>query len=263
MGGVRAAEVARIKVVQQVEPGQGVDPVSGGKVKPATRPGPRPAATLLQLEDKLAYVYRRATLRVHGNVVWATHGEARDEVLGTGDASRPWQSFTLRQGPVTRLPVHPGRVGEHPGGPGGPGPVEGGGRLREAGPADRVYVATTDDAGRTTVTFGDGRFGARPPSGAENVRAHFRVGTGTAGNVQAGQIILLTQPPPGPRASPTRWPPTAGPTRRGPTGPAGTPRSAPSPWAGSSPSGTTPPSPARSPGSGKPRPSCSRPPTAG
>jgi hypothetical protein len=197
--GVRAAEVARIKLVQQVEPGQEINPDTGGKVE-GTPPAPVAGRryTLLQLEAPLAYAYRRSTVQVHGNVVWATHGETRDEVLGNADASRPWQSFALRQVPVTRLPA----------------PTAAGSastlttrvdrvrwrevlRLREAGPTDRVYVATTDDAGRTTVTFGDGRFGARPPSGAENVRAYFRVGTGTAGNVQSGQIILLTQPPPG------------------------------------------------------------------
>jgi predicted phage baseplate assembly protein len=73
-------------------------------------------------------------------------------------------------------------------------------RLRDAGPADRVYVTRTDELGVTTVSFGDGRNGARPPSGQENVRARFRVGLGTAGNVAAGQVMILTQPPPGVRA---------------------------------------------------------------
>jgi len=47
-------------------------------------------------------------------------------------------------------------------------------------PGDRVYVTHTSEAGKTTVEFGDGLNGARPPTGSENVRAVYRKGIGTA-----------------------------------------------------------------------------------
>lgn len=69
----------------------------------------------------------------------------------------------------------------------------------EAGPRDRAFVTDVDDDGATTVRFGDGKRGARPPSGVENVRAAYRVGIGTAGNVKPGQLSLLVTRPLGTR----------------------------------------------------------------
>ena len=60
---------------------------------------------------------------------------------------------------------------------------------------DRDYVVTIDEDGKATVEFGDGGMGARLPSGGENVRAQYRVGTGLAGMVKAGQLMLLSNPP--------------------------------------------------------------------
>ena len=37
--------------------------------------------------------------------------------------------------------------------------------LHGAGPNDAVYITRTDDAGQTTVQFGDGVLGARLPTG--------------------------------------------------------------------------------------------------
>jgi predicted phage baseplate assembly protein len=61
-------------------------------------------------------------------------------------------------------------------------PVE---ELFGRGPGEQVYVLETDDEQHTTVRFGDGRTGARLPTGRNNVRAHYRVGLGLAGNVPA------------------------------------------------------------------------------
>ena len=38
---------------------------------------------------------------LYGNVVRATHGETRFEVLGSGDAGKAFQAFTLKQPPLT------------------------------------------------------------------------------------------------------------------------------------------------------------------
>jgi len=63
------------------------------------------------------------------------------------------------------------------------------------GPADRGFVTRTDDAGQTTLVFGNGRRGARLPTGIENVKAIYRSGIGKSGNVKAAQISQLLSRP--------------------------------------------------------------------
>lgn len=154
-------------------------------------PGDYPHTTLT-LTRNLAYRYRRAAVRVLGNVVRASDGESRDEPIGSGDATAVNQAFTLWQEPLAWRPAD---------NPRGAAPileirVDGllwhpVGSLAESGPADRVYLLGTAPDGRTTVTFGDGVHGARLPTGQENVRARYQYGTGEDGNLPAGRI---TQP---------------------------------------------------------------------
>ncbi|MFF7650923.1 putative baseplate assembly protein [Streptomyces sp. NPDC007983] len=155
--------------------------------------------TVLTLTADLGYRYRRDTVRVQGNVVPATHGESRDEPIGSGDATRAHQTFTLWQSPLTWLPAD---------NPLGATPaleirVDGllwhrADSLAGRGPHERIYVTGTAADGRTTVTFGDGVHGARLPTGHENVRARYRFGTGGphgAANVAAHRITQpLTRP---------------------------------------------------------------------
>jgi predicted phage baseplate assembly protein len=64
-----------------------------------------------------------------------------------------------------------------------------------AGPRDRQFITRTSDDGKTTVEFGDGKTGARLPTGVANVRATYRKGIGVSGNVKAGQLsLLMTRP---------------------------------------------------------------------
>jgi predicted phage baseplate assembly protein len=152
--------------------------------------------TRLRLQSPLQFSYHRATATIYGNVVPATHGETRREVLGSGDASVSLQRFTLRQAPLTYLaaPTAAGaestlelRVDdvlwhEAP-------------RLAGLEPADRRYILRTDDEQKTTAIFGSGEHGARLPTGAENIRAVYRTGIGKAGNVPAERITLLATRP--------------------------------------------------------------------
>ena len=155
------------------------------------------AVTELTLVAGLQRTYRRDSLTILGNVAAATQGETVAEVLGAGDASRPYQAFTLRQPPLTfvRSDTSPTgavstldlRVNDL--------------RWDEAqfffgrGAAERVYTTRIDDDGATVVQFGDGIHGARLPTGQENVRATYRKGVGAAGNVPAGRLTtLLTRP---------------------------------------------------------------------
>ncbi|MFE7567722.1 putative baseplate assembly protein [Streptomyces sp. NPDC057539] len=200
--GVRGTELA---VIAEVE--QALDPhLPGDHVH-----------TKLTLTADLAYRYRRDTVRVQGNVVPATHGESRDEPIGSGDAGRINQTFALWQSPLTWLPA------DNPLGATPTLEVRVDGLLWHAvdslaghGPRERVYVIGTAADGRTTVTFGDGVFGARLPSGHENVRARYRFGTGSAANVPADRITQAVTRPLGVTAVTNPGPATGGADADGP-----------------------------------------------
>ena len=172
--------------------------------------------TFVTLSKDPAYCYVRETMTIYGNVVKATHGETRREVLGSGDASRPMQSFTLRQSPLTFLPAPTPagaastlvlRVNE----------VEWHETDTLAGlsPDDRNFITKTDDESKTTVIFGNGRQGARPPTGRENIAAVYRNGIGQPGNVKAGQISQLGTRPLGVKEVINPLPSTGGGDREG------------------------------------------------
>lgn len=152
--------------------------------------------TTVLLEKATRNCYDRQSVRINANVARATHGQTVNEIVGSGDARVAGGSFALRQPPLTYV-----------------GATTPSGRTstlnlrindlqwREVGslygcqPGDRVYCLRQDDGGNTTVHFGDGNEGTRPPSGDHNIRAVYRKGLGLAGNVDAGTLTtLLTRP---------------------------------------------------------------------
>lgn len=155
----------------------------------------------LVLVQALTHAYDRRDLSVHANVAHASHGESATEILGGGDPSRPHQSFQLKQNPVTQLlaPTESGVAStlmlradgvtwrEVP-------------FLYGRGPRDRVFATALDDENKTTIRFGDGIEGARPPAGRDNLVADYRVGLGLAGNVRPGQLNLPVDQPLGLRS---------------------------------------------------------------
>lgn len=160
-----------------------------------TLPGDHPHTTL-RLATPMAYSYYREGLQIRANVVRASHGESRKEVLGSSDARRPLQRFALRQPPLTWRPA--------PTAAGAASTLKvlvDGVEWREVdslsslGPDARAYVSATGDDGVTAVIFGDGEHGLRPPSGFENLRAEYRNGIGKGGNVRAKQVSLLVSRP--------------------------------------------------------------------
>lgn len=154
--------------------------------------------TLITLANDLAYKYKRDTVTINANVVHATHGETRSEVLGSGDGAKELQAFRLSQAPVTytaavtrsgianTLEVRVNDVLWQE--------VD---SFVDKQANDRIYVTRKDDEGKTSVVFGNGRQGARLPTGNENIKALFRLGIGAAGNVKARQISLLATRPVG------------------------------------------------------------------
>ncbi len=152
--------------------------------------------TFLQPAQAPAFQYRRSTVKIFGNVVRATHGETRNEVLGSGDGSKALQAFQLLQPPLTYLaaPTPAGtettlavRINDVL--------WSEADNLFALGPNVRKYITKQNDEGKTTVIFGDGEHGSRLPTGAENIKAVYRQGIGKGGNVKADQIKLpLTKP---------------------------------------------------------------------
>jgi len=157
-------------------------------------------ATELTLLEPLEPAFILSSIRINANIAAATHGDSRQmrkqpEVLGSGDGSATFAAFQLKQSPVTytsssdpsgarsSLTVSVDDIAwkETP-------------SLLNAGKTDRLYTARIADDASLTVRFGDGITGARLPSGVENVTAVYRVGIGSAGNLDAGQLTLLLTP---------------------------------------------------------------------
>jgi len=195
--GVRFSELAMLAAVvqdTQKQPGQ-----TGGDDEAAPLPGDN-THSFIKLAEKLRYCFKRDTVTIYGNVVKATHGETRKEVLGSGDGAKALQSFTLKQPPLTfvsasnvsgvdsTLKVFVNDIEWHE--------TDSLAGLSSTG---RNLITKTDDEGKTTLTFGNGREGARLPTGVENIKAEYRNGIGKPGNVKAGQITLLMTRPLGVR----------------------------------------------------------------
>jgi len=159
-------------------------------------PGDTTRTTLL-LATPMAYTYKRDTnFKVYANVVRATHGATINEVLGSGDASQEFQTFQLKQPPLTFVSA------ANPSGVDSTLQVfvnniewEETDTLAGLGAKDRDFITLTDDNNVTSVIFGNGTEGARPPTGVQNITSIYRSGIGSPGNVDAGQISMLQTRP--------------------------------------------------------------------
>lgn len=162
------------------------------------KPGGR---TELVLSDAPETPLERAGVVIFGNVTRATHGETVQQVLGDGDGRRRFQGFPLRHQPLTHVQA------DTPAGSSSTLTVrvhdvawKEGLALFGAGPADLVLTTRTDPDGTVVASFGDGVTGARLPTGSHNVRATYRKGLGTAGNVATGSLCIPLDKPLGLKA---------------------------------------------------------------
>ncbi len=152
--------------------------------------------TVITLDQQLDNRYQRSTVQINANVAPATHGQTITELLGSGDGTQSFQSFTLHQSPLTYVQA------DTPTGNASTLQVRVDGVLWTEvpffyghGPTEHIYVTSQDDSGVTTITFGDGVTGSRLPTGAANVQATYRYGIGTQGLVRPNQLSqLLTRP---------------------------------------------------------------------
>jgi predicted phage baseplate assembly protein len=108
--------------------------------------------------------------------------------LGDGDGRLSFQTFKIPKSPLTYLR----HAGESP----SCRPelqITVNGRIWtrvedffERRPTDEVYVVREDSEGASWVQFGDGKSGARLPSGFKNVKALYRTGSGAFGALKPG-----------------------------------------------------------------------------
>ena len=157
--------------------------------------------TTLILKSPLSNFYDPQTMEISANVVSATHGETVREVLGSGDGTKVNQSFALKKRPLTFTSADNPR--------GGISTLrvyvdsvlweESDSFVNLDGSAQR-YVLEIDDNGSTRIIFGDGKKGARLPTGEENITAVYRSGLGIDGNVPAASLSLMPSRPPGIRS---------------------------------------------------------------
>jgi Baseplate J-like protein len=173
------------------------DPVVGESAMISHLDVTGPVVTL-SFVQALSRIYDRSTVTVNANVVAATQGETMHEIMGSGDATNDALRFTLKQSPLTyvssssgmgaasTLQVWVNNLRWHE--------VD---NFLDSGPADRVFITQMDASRKTTVQFGDGQEGARTPTGQMNLRAAYRKGIGSAGNVQSGQLSQALDRPQG------------------------------------------------------------------
>jgi len=152
--------------------------------------------TTLELANNLVHTYKLDTVKINANLIEATHGETKEESIGNGDPSQPFTQFDLKNSPLTYISA------STPTGISSTLQIringvkwEARSSFEESSHIDKGYVVRINDLGKTTVIFGDGVSGRRPPVGLENIRARYRVGIGTVGNLDANKLTILPKRP--------------------------------------------------------------------
>jgi predicted phage baseplate assembly protein len=149
--------------------------------------------TELVFERAIVSRFHSTTLGLLANSVGASHGETPvngAELIGSGNAAAPSPRFQLKGSPLAYVPaINPRgyapaievRVGE---------------RLYAEKPTifglgseDRAYTVKTVREGKSEV-----QFAGRLPTATHNVTTLYRVGGGTAGNLDAGRLTTAMSP---------------------------------------------------------------------
>lgn len=160
---------------------------------PLGLPGTQPRFFRVSLDRRVSYTpfpRENPKVHVHGNLVEATEGKSEAQAaIGDGDARAALQTFALSKAPLTYLLD----TGSSP--PQVPQLEVWVDRVRwervdsfyGRGANEQVYVVREGADGGSFVQFGDGRNGARLPSGRGNVVARYRTGSGAHGMPAPGQ----------------------------------------------------------------------------
>jgi hypothetical protein len=163
-------------------------------------------AVVDKVEDNLITLKQKLTLDdgftlgntiIRGNVLTAGHGADKGEkVLGSGDATQRNQFFIFKVPGIAfvsdstmpsgvradislRVDVRTWQQVSS---------------LRDSRPADPHYTVHMTEEGFLNIGFGDGENGRRLPTGVNNIRVAYRVGSGLAGNVPAHGLLKPVKP---------------------------------------------------------------------
>ena len=132
----------------------------------------------------------KPVITVYGNLIDATEGKTEVQAaLGNGDSRLLFQTFKLPKAPLTYHVSESATPPEVP-----ELQIYVNNRLWKRvssffgrGPEEEIYLVREDEDDNSWVQFGDGKTGARLPSGIKNVVAKYRTGTGAFGALKAGQ----------------------------------------------------------------------------
>ncbi len=157
-------------------------------------PGGVPAITIA---PALVDPYMSGETIISANIVAVGHGETKPEkILGSGDATEIHQSFVFETKNVAFVAdpemnsgvradielIIDGRIWQQKS------------TLNYSSPTDPHYVVRMTEEGYLKISFGDGKKARRLPTGKNNIRVRFRIGTGTVGNLPAGSLIKAVKP---------------------------------------------------------------------
>jgi hypothetical protein len=151
------------------------------------------------LDSALPEGYTVGDTVIRANVALAGHGETQPErILGSGNATLSNQEFLFPVAGVSfvsdeaqvsgvradiRVIVDGETWTQVP-------------RFNQSRPADPHYTVRMTEEGYLRIMFGDGVNGRRLPTGENNVRIGWRMGSGTVGNLKAGSLKKLAYPHP-------------------------------------------------------------------
>lgn len=148
-----------------------------------------PQLKFFKLDD---FPLDKPIVTVYGNLVEATQGKTeKEEILGNGDNRQIFQSFQLSKSPLTYLTSASETPSEVP-------QLEiwvNDRRWQRVPsffghqPKEEIYIVREDANGESWVQFGDGKTGARLPSGIENVVAKYRTGVGATGALKEDTTV--------------------------------------------------------------------------
>lgn len=146
------------------------------------------AVTLSESVRYADFPNTKPLVTVYGNLVDANEGKTLPEVpIGSGDETVTFQNFKLPKAPLTYHLVPGNTPAETP-----ELAIYVNGRewtradsLWGYGKDEEIYIVREDAEGNSWVQFGDGKAGARLPSGVNNVTAVFRTGSGAYGPLKA------------------------------------------------------------------------------
>lgn len=154
------------------------------------------------LEQPLARVYDLARSSIRGNVASIVQGTVEQITIGSSDGSTASLRLPLPPSPLLYLAGKPGtdpvpdvtvfvRTAADDAGGSSLQPWDRVLDFEDRNPSNRVWRLDVDPAGLAFVVFGDGKRGAIPPAGRDNIEARIRLGSGAAGNLPLGTITQL------------------------------------------------------------------------